>query len=484
MKNTKFTRIVVPLSTGCALMLTLSACMTVERAQPSKSEGSSPVSSISSSASSSVSPESSSASPTTNPTEEKQKNEEQSHEKQIVGLTDDNKAGKPRPRAEQKSQGSLGKNVKLKDDGSWTVEEGSGQDKLSVVVNVDGTFHVKRGTGSDIYHEMTINADGSWERIEKVSSSQTKTRVNADGTWSVERKSDSSSPDNVEAHADGTWKSSGYSDKVITGNPDGTAVEKNTETGEEKSITHGAQSGVITPREYMNSMYDMGLYIPQNGVIPLKPRTALPLGMPVKEAVPGTDEYKHATAELEGILLTDENKAGKPRPRSERKIDDDAIVSPNGAWTWQSKGSAIRVSEDGTWDQKDSAETGREGSSQLFADGSWESKMKMGDGENFVHVNPDGSWTSKDSFRTVEVKADGTWRTQTEYDTKYSTSDGKVFRESSGRKTELPSGEHEVSHIQVPHEPRLSYLEDGPGGGGVIPLTPRKPLQPGQQAVS
>ena len=484
MKNAKFTRIVVPLSTGCALMLALSACMTVERANPGKSEGSSPVSSISSSASSSASPESSSASPRTNPTEEKQKNEEQSHEKQIVGLTDDNKAGKPRPRAEQKSQSSLGKNVKLKDDGSWTVEEGSGQDKLSVVVNVDGTFHVKRGTGSDIYHEMTINADGSWERIEKVSSSQTKTRVNADGTWSVERKSDSSSPENVEAHADGTWKSSGYSNKVITGNPDGTAVEKNTETGEEKSITHGAQSGVITPREYMNSMYDMGLYIPQNGVIPLKPRTALPLGMPVKEAVPGTDEYKHATAELEGILLTDENKAGKPRPRSEGKTDDDAIVSPNGAWTWLSKGSAIRVSEDGTWDQKDSAETGREGSSQLFADGSWESKIKMGDGENFVHVNPDGSWTSKDSFRTVEVKADGTWRTQTEYDTKYSTPDGKVFRKSSGRKTELPSGGHEVSHIQVPHEPRLSYLEDGPGGGGVVPLKPRKPLQPGQQAVS
>ena len=70
MKITKFTRIVVPLSTGCALMLALSACMTVERAQPSKSEGSSPVSSTSSSAS----PESSSASPTTNPTEEKQKN--------------------------------------------------------------------------------------------------------------------------------------------------------------------------------------------------------------------------------------------------------------------------------------------------------------------------------------------------------------------------------------------------------------------------
>ena len=459
MKNDNHTRVFGPLSAGCILMLALSACSTSVQGIGSEdsTHGGSGASSLASAT---------------------------SHEKQIVGLTDDNKAGTSRPRSDQKPLDST-KNVKLKDDGSWTVEEGSGQDKLSVVVNVDGTFHVKRGTGSDIYHEMTINADGSWERIEKVSSSQTKTRVNADGTWSVERKSDSSSPENVEAHADGTWKSSGYSNnKVITGNPDGTAVEKNTETGEEKSITRGAQSGVTTPREYMNSMYDMGLYIPQNGVIPLKPRTALPLGMPVKEAVPGTDEYKHATAELEGILLTDENKAGKPRPRSERKIDDDAIVSPNGAWTWQSKGSAIRVSEDGTWDQKDSAETGREGSSQLFADGSWESKIKMGDGENFVHVNPDGSWTSKDSFRTVEVKADGTWRTQTEYDTKYSTSDGKVFRESSGRKTELPSGEHEVSHIQVPHEPRLSYLEDGPGGGGVIPLTPRKPLQPGQQAVS
>ena len=40
MKNTKFTRIVVPLSTGCALMLALSACMTVgNEPTPGKSEG-------------------------------------------------------------------------------------------------------------------------------------------------------------------------------------------------------------------------------------------------------------------------------------------------------------------------------------------------------------------------------------------------------------------------------------------------------------
>lgn len=463
MKNDNHTRVFGPLSAGCVLMLALSACST--SVQGIGSEDSTHGGSGASSSASAT-----------------------SHEKQIVGLTDNNKAGTSRPRSDQKPLDST-KNVKLKDDGSWTVEEGSGQDKLSVVVNVDGTFHVKRGTGSDIYHEMTINADGSWERIEKVSSSQTKTRVNADGTWSVERKSDSSSPENVEAHADGTWKSSGYSNKVITGNPDGTAVEKNTETGEEKSITHGAQSGVITPREYMNSMYDMGLYIPQNGVIPLKPRTALPLGMPVKQAVPGTDEYKHATAELEGILLTDENKAGKPRPRSEKDpFFGMAKVNPDGSWSWESRDgdTTIHVAADGTWTQKDSDNSGNyDRTTVLYADGSWEIKNNTrSDGEDIIHVNPDGSWQRKDRDRTEEVKSDGTWRTQNAYETVYSTPDGKVYRESSSRKSEVSSVDKE-RYIYVPPQPDLLIGGgDGPGGGGVIPLTPRQPLQPGQQAVS
>ena len=463
MKNDNHTRVFGPLSAGCILMLALSACSTSVQGIGSgdSTHGGSGASS--------------SASAT-------------SHEKQIVGLTDDNKAGTSRPRSDQKPLDST-KNVKLKDDGSWTVEEDNNGRTESVSVNADGTFQVKNKNSEDSTEEFTLNADGSWEKIEKGSSSEQKTHVNADGTWTIEKKYGSEgSPEKVEMRSDGSWESTERTNAVITGKPDGTAIKKNTKLGEEKPLTPLERKIVTTPKDHdegsIADTYKLDEIVPENGVIPLKPRKSLPLGIPVKEAVPGTDEYKHATAELEGILLTDENKAGKPRPRSERKIDDDAIVSPNGAWTWQSKGSAIRVSEDGTWDQKDSAETGREGSSQLFADGSWESKMKMGDGENFVHVNPDGSWTSKDSFRTVEVKADGTWRTQTEYDTKYSTSDGKVFRESSGRKTELPSGEHEVSHIQVPHEPRLSYLEDGPGGGGVIPLTPRKPLQPGQQAVS
>ena len=462
MKNDNHTRVFGPLSAGCVLMLALSACSTSVQGIGSgdSNHGGSGASS--------------SASAT-------------SHEKQIVGLTDDNKVGTSRPRSDQKPLDST-KNVKLKDDGSWTVEEDNNGRTESVSVNADGTFQVKNKNSEDSTEEFTLNADGSWEKIEKGSSSEQKTHVNADGTWTIEKKYGEGSPEKVEMRSDGSWESTERTNAVITGKPDGTAIKKNTKLGEEKPLTPLEWKMVTTPKDHdegsIADTYKLDEIVPENGVIPLKPRKSLPLGMPVKEAVPGTDEYKHATAELEGILLTDENKAGKPRPRSEGKTDDDAIVSPNGAWTWLSKGSAIRVSEDGTWDQKDSAETGREGSSQLFADGSWESKMKMSDGENFVHVNPDGSWTSKDSFRTVEVKADGTWRTQTEYDTKYSTSDGKVFRESSGRKTELPSGGHEVSHIQVPHEPRLSYLEDGPGGGGVIPLTPRKPLQPGQQAVS
>ena len=56
-------------------------------------------------------------------------------------------------------------------------------------------------------------------------------------------------------------------------------------------VSRAAQSpcSVLAAVELTN----MGLYIPQNGVIPLKPRTTLPLGMPVKKAIPGTNEYKY-----------------------------------------------------------------------------------------------------------------------------------------------------------------------------------------------
>ena len=86
----------------------------------------------------------------------------------------------------------------------------------------------------------------------------------------------------------------------------------------------------------------------------------------------------------------------------------------------------------------------------LYADGSWEIKNNTrSNGEEIIHVNPDGSWQRKDRDRTEEVKSDGTWRTQNAYETVYSTPDGKVYRESSSRKSEVSSVDKE-RYIYVP----------------------------------
>lgn len=474
MKNDNHTRVFGPLSAGCILMLALSACST--SVQGIGSEDSTHGGSGASSSASAT-----------------------SHEKQIVGLTDDNKAGTSRPRSDQKPLDST-KNVKLKDDGSWTVEEDNNGRTESVSVNADGTFQVKNKNSEDSTEEFTLNADGSWEKIEKGSSSEQKTHVNADGTWTIEKKYGSEgSPEKVEMRSDGSWESTERTNAVITGKPDGTAIKKNTKLGEEKPLTPLEWKMVTTPKDHdegsIADTYKLDEIVPENGVIPLKPRKSLPLGMPVKEAVPGTDEYKHATAELEGILLTDENKAGKPRPRSEKDpFFGMAKVNPDGSWSWESRDgdTTIHVAADGTWTQKDSDNSGNyDRTTVLYADGSWEIKNNTrSDGEDIIHVNPDGSWQRKDRDRTEEVKSDGTWRTQSTYETVYSTPDGKVYREStvsresSSRKSEVSSVDKE-RYIYVPPQPDLLIGGgDGPGGGGVIPLTPRQPLQPGQQAVS
>lgn len=468
MKNDNHTRVFGPLSAGCVLMLALSACSTSVQGIGSgdSNHGGSGASS--------------SASAT-------------SHEKQIVGLTDDNKVGTSRPRSDQKPLDST-KKVKLKDDGSWTAEENNNGRTESVSVNADGTFQVKNKNSEDSTEEFTLNADGSWEKIEKGSSSEQKTHVNADGTWTIEKKyGGEDSPEKAEMRSDGSWESTERANAVITGKPDGTAIKKNTKLGEEKPLTPLEWKMVTTPKDHdegsIADTYKLDEIVPENGVIPLKPRKSLPLGMPVKEAVPGTDEYKHATAELEGILLTDENKAGKPRPRSEKDpFFGMAKVNPDGSWSWESRDgdTTIHVAADGTWTQKDSDNSGNyDKTTVLYADGSWEIKNNIrSDGEEIIHVNPDGSWKRKERDRTEEVKSDGTWRTQNTYETVYSTPDGKVYRESSSRRGEVPSVDKE-RYIYVPPQPDLLIGGgDGPGGRGVIPLTPRKPLQPGQQAVS
>ena len=165
--------------------------------------------------------------------------------------------------------------------------------------------------------------------------------------------------------------------------------------------------------------------VPKDGVIPLKPRTALPLGVSAKKAVPGTDEYRRDLAELEGTLLTDENKAGKPRPRPEREL------------TPQPK------------------------------------------------VNPDGTWRTTEGSKKEELHADGTWRSESSGGfVTYSDVNGKVYMEgSSGKPFEITNETYTTVRTPSVPSPRVGYGL-GIGGGGVLPLTPRKPLYPGQQAVS
>ena len=282
MKKTNRNRMAAPVSASFALLLALSACSSsgVNQGGGTNNSGSS---------------ESASA-----PTEDG---------RQIVGLGDDNKAGKPRPRSERETRGNQNQ---VKSDGSWTEKTLSGQEKITV--NADGTWENKTGE-----KEFTLHADGSWESTEKLSNSKTVIHVNPDGSWSIqEQGKENKEPSNkAEVRADGTWEVDELGVKYV-GKADGTATKKDSKADEEKPISRSEWPDIFP--KYVASLYkedgSLVTSVPKDGVIPLKPRTALPLGVSAKKAVPETDEYRRDLAELEGTLLTDENKSGKPRPRS------------------------------------------------------------------------------------------------------------------------------------------------------------------------
>ena len=167
------------------------------------------------------------------------------------------------------------------------------------------------------------------------------------------------------------------------------------------------------------------------------------------------------------VGLGDDNKAGKPRPRSER----------------ETRGDRHQVKSDGSWTEKTSS--GQE-KTTVNADGTWESFDAQRNER--VHVNPDGSWIrvreSGDTDLTkgakgMEVKADGTWRSVDSYSTLYGTADGKVYQEKPGQeKREVGK---ELTPSTVPVNP-IAYAEGGVGGNSVVPLKPRTPLKPGEKA--
>ena len=182
--------------------------------------------------------------------------------------------------------------------------------------------------------------------------------------------------------------------------------------------------------------------------------------------------------------LTDDNKAGKPRPTSTygESISEGATIHEDGSWDYTNSSGTLHVKADGTWNWE-----GNNGDkASLNADGRWENFEVHGNERS--RVNPDGSWvqvrdsTERDLIKGaqgMEVKADGTWREVNSYGTYYGTADGKVYQERPGQE------KHEVSKESTPTStptPPVLYAPGGVGGNSVIPLKPRTPLKAGEKA--
>ena len=186
---------------------------------------------------------------------------------------------------------------------------------------------------------------------------------------------------------------------------------------------------------------------------------------PSTSASSSTSASASASSSATSKALTDDNKAGKPRPTSTYGDPyPGATVHEDGSWEYKSESYTMTTKADGTWESFDAQRNER------------------------VHVNPDGSWIrvreSGDTdltkgARGMEVKADGTWRSVDSYSTLYGTADGKVYQEKPGQeKREVGK---ELTPTTVPVTP-IAYAEGGVGGNSVVPLKPRTPLKAGEKA--
>ncbi|MFC2285737.1 MAG: hypothetical protein ACFNLH_09730, partial [Corynebacterium matruchotii] len=190
-----------------------------------------------------------------------------------------------------------------------------------------------------------------------------------------------------------------------------------------------------------------------------------------------------ASSSATSKALTDDNKAGKPRPTSSySSVSSGATIHEDGSWDYTSSLGTMHVQKDGTW----TWESNNGDKANLNADGTWE-KYEAARDER-VHVNPDGSWIRvRESGDTdlikgaqgMEVKADGSWRSVDSHSTLYGTADGKVYQEKPGQEKREVGKELTPSVVPVP--PTL-YAPGGVGGNSVVPLKPRTPLKAGEKA--
>ena len=493
MKNFRDHRVLASMSAGTALMLVLSSCTTFSAKKedspehPAASSSHNPYNSHGMPEKPEKCPEpgkfnpaeatsSSSASPSATPSAS-------GGEVRTVGLTDNNKAGKPRPRP----QGKVINDVTVNEDGSWKYHAGS--DDLTV--NADGTWSYRSKTFGQ--REATLHADGSWDITNNEYSKQEKMHVNPDGSWDTVTKYEAKEgKEAVEAREqvrpDGSWEQKDPY-QTIVGSADGT-VTLTYSDGKQGSTFSSSEWSLVEPFDYKELIFvqkdhNIKYGVGDGGVIPLMPRAPLPRGVKAAQAPVGSEQERIALAQQQRLVLTDDNKAGKePRRRETEPHDwglDNVDLKDDGSYSYSTKGGkeTAEVAADGTWKSKNSDGD----TTTLNADGSWDSyteKTKVN-----MHVNPNGTWVKKTGESAkIQMFADGSWCYEyKDSEITYGTPDGKIYegvsdkkwREVAQKTWENRSSDKSIKDPETPLAPLT--VKDG-----VIPLRARNPIAAGQKA--
>ena len=492
MKNFRYHRVFASMSAGTALMLVLSSCTTFSAKKedspehPSASSSHNPYNSHGMPEKPEKCPEpgkfpaeatsSSSASPSAIPSAS-------GGEVRTVGLTDNNKAGKPRPRP----QGKVINKVTVNEDGSWKYHD----DSSDLTVNVDGTWSYRSKTYGQ--REATLHTDGSWDIVNNEPGKQEKMHVNPDGSWDTVTKYEAEEGKEAvevreQVRPDGSWEKKGRYQTII-GSADGTVTITDSKNGQQSTSVSSAW-GLVKPFDYERSSIvqrtdDIKYGVGSNGVIPLIPRTPLPRGVKAVQAPVGSEQERIAIAQQQRLVLTDDNKAGKePRRRETEPHDwglDNVDLKDDGSYSYSTKGGkeTAEVAADGTWKSKNSDGD----TTTLNADGSWDSyteKTKVN-----MHVNPNGTWVKKTGESAkIQMFADGSWCYEyKDSEITYGTPDGKIYegvsdkkwREVAQKTWENRSSDKSIKDPETPLAPLT--VKDG-----VIPLRARNPIAAGQKA--
>ena len=500
MKNFRYHRVLASMSAGTALMLVLSSCTTFSAKKedspehPAASSSHNPYNSHGMPEKPEKCPEpgkfnpaeatsSSSVSPSATPSAS-------GGEVRTVGLTDNNKAGKPRPRP----QGKVINDVTVNEDGSWKYHAGS--DDLTV--NADGTWSYRSKTFGQ--REATLHADGSWDITNNEYSKQEKMHVNPDGSWDKVTKYEAKEGKAAEEHheqvrSDGSWEQKGPY-QTIVGSADGT-VTLTYSDGKQGSTFSSSEWSLVEPFDYKELIFvqkdhKIKYGVGDGGVIPLMPRAPLPRGVKAAQAPVGSEQERIALAQQQRLVLTDDNKAGKEPRRRETESYDRGLgnvdLKDDGSYSYSTKegeGTA-EVAADGTWKAKSS-----DGSTAtLNADGSWDSyteksKTDPQESKMNVHVNSDGTWVKKTGESAkIQMFADGSWCYEyKDSEITYGTPDGKIYegvsdkkwREVAQKTWENRSSDKSIKDPETPLAPLT--VKDG-----VIPLRARNPIAAGQKA--